>query len=101
MYIAIILLSLAVGVFIIEPVVKKVMPGENVTFTVTATPSGSTFQWQFNNTNITGEDMSSLTLENVKPQHAGNYTCIALFSDGVRTISKAATVQLFVCKHCS
>ncbi len=52
--------------------------------------SGSvTFQWQFNGTNVLGATNASLTLSNVQPVDAGNYSVIVANAAGSTTSSNA------------
>lgn len=75
--------------------VEKVTSGNNAIFMV-ASNFSSTFQWQVNNTNLTGKEMNSLTIMNVSEEDEGNYTCIVTTSFGVSI--KSTVAQLFVCK---
>ncbi|MEO7300301.1 MAG: immunoglobulin domain-containing protein [Verrucomicrobiota bacterium] len=53
--------------------------------------SGSvTFQWQYNGTNIVGATNSSLTLSNVQPANAGNYSVVVANSAGSTTSANAS-----------
>jgi gliding motility-associated-like protein len=50
--------------------------GTNVTFTVTATGAGLTYQWRKNGTNIGGATGSSYTINNIAAADAGSYTVV-------------------------
>ena len=56
------------------PVSQTAVVGSNVTFSVTATGTGLSYQWLFNGS-VIGTD-SSLTLNNVTTSQAGIYTVI-------------------------
>jgi hypothetical protein len=60
-----------------QPAPLSVISGESATFTVAA--GGTTplsFQWRFNGTNIDGATNLALTLTNVQPAAAGNYSVL-------------------------
>lgn len=56
-----------------QPETQSVFTGQNVTFTVSATGSGLSYQWLKDNQNISGETGSSLTLEDVDSNDQGDY----------------------------
>jgi hypothetical protein len=60
---------------ITQPASLAVLAGSNATFAATAagTPPLS-YQWRFNGTNLAGATSTSLTLANVQPAQAGNYS---------------------------
>src|SRR5215472_14798956 len=73
-----------------QPVTQTVLPGTNVTFTVTATgtsPLG--YQWRFAGTNLDGGDASTLSLSNVQPAEAGPYSVVVSNIAGMITSSTA------------
>ena len=77
-----------------QPASLTVTPGNNATFTVGA--SGNLFmfyQWQFNGTNIANATTNMLTLTNVQPANAGNYSVIVSNAAGAVT---SATAMLTV-----
>src|SRR5262249_6430615 len=60
--------------------------GANAQFTVTATGIPPlTYQWRFNGLNLAAATNSSLTITNVQPINAGNYTVVASNSLGSAT----------------
>jgi len=59
-----------------EPESVIVCNGDPATFEVTATGSNLTYQWQFNGSDIDGEDNSTLVISNSAAVNVGNYTCI-------------------------
>ena len=60
-----------------QPLGQLVDQGSNATFTVVAggTPP-FTYQWRFNGTNLAGATAATLTVPNVQPEQAGNYSVI-------------------------
>lgn len=78
----------------VPPQNLAVPAGSNATFTVTATGSGTlTYQWLFNGTNLPGATSSSLTLVNVQPANAGNYSVRVSNANG-STTSPSATLSV-------
>jgi len=79
-----------------QPTNLTVTVNNTAVFNVIATGSQPlTYQWSFNGTNILGATSSSLTLNNVSPAQAGNYS--VLVSNFVGTaISSNATLSVFV-----
>ena len=75
------------------PTSQTVAVGSNVTFTVTATGTISSYQWRFNGTNIAGATTSTLVLNNVTSANAGEYTVVIRNSLGA-TVSSAATLAV-------
>jgi hypothetical protein len=74
-----------------QPVGQLVPPGVNVTFSVAAigTPPLS-YQWQLNNTNLTGATNSTLALNNVQPTNTGNvYLVVVTNAFGTATSTGA------------
>jgi len=73
-----------------QPTNQTVTVNNPVTFTVTAggTPPLN-YQWSFNGTNIFGATNSSLTLDNVSPAQAGNYSVLVTNFFGAVTSSNA------------
>jgi hypothetical protein len=67
----------------------------NVTFSVTATGSGLTYQWRKNGTPILGETAASLTLNNVTRAAGGTYS-VVVTSGGIATPSSAALLRVIV-----
>ena len=75
---------------VVQPPNQRAKPGTNVTFT--AGVRGTlplAYQWRFNNSNIGGATNSSLTLTNVQPNAAGNYSLRITNSLGSTTSSNA------------
>jgi hypothetical protein len=76
-----------------QPTSQTVIQGTNVTFGVTVSASSTpplSYQWYFNNTNlIAGATNTSLTLMNVQPTDAGNYSVIVTNVAGSVTSSNA------------
>ncbi|MDX9928273.1 MAG: DUF6443 domain-containing protein, partial [Bacteroidales bacterium] len=59
-----------------DPASQQKCPGENVTFSVTATPTGLTYQWQKNEVNIQGATSSQYTIQNLTSADAGSYRAV-------------------------
>ncbi|MBI3886737.1 MAG: hypothetical protein HY302_13550, partial [Opitutae bacterium] len=57
-----------------QPISQNVIPGANVSFTVAATGTGITFQWQRNGVDISGQTSATLSLTNVQGSDAAPYT---------------------------
>ncbi|MDP4261181.1 MAG: T9SS type A sorting domain-containing protein [Bacteroidota bacterium] len=60
----------------VQPVSQSVCAGINVTFSVTASGSGLTFQWRKGGVNITGATNNSFTINGVVATDAGNYDVV-------------------------
>jgi hypothetical protein len=77
----------------INPMQQAMMPGSNAIFSVSAqgTPP-FTYQWQFNNSDITGATNSSLVLTNVQLSDNGNYRLIVHNDAGSATSTNAVLV---------
>lgn len=74
----------------VQPQSQTVSAGENITFSVTASGSGSlSYQWQKNGANISGATGPSYLLTNVQTSSAGNYRVIVTGSSGSVTSSDA------------
>jgi hypothetical protein len=80
-----------------QPANQAVPAGSSATFSVTATGIGVlAYQWKFDGTNISGATNATLTLTNLHPSQAGNYTVSVSDSGGSITSSNATltvTVQ--------
>ncbi len=83
-------ISVAPLLITVPPQGKTVYGGETVSFSVTASGVDLNYQWQFNGTNLMGETSSKLTLSNVVPQQAGNYSVVVSNSVGTLTSAPAA-----------
>jgi plastocyanin len=87
-----------------QPHSQAVAPGQDVTFTVSATgPPPLSFQWLFQGSEIVGATGSTLMLTNVQPAHAGSYSVVVNNSFGsvtsspaVLTVSAATTALVTV-----
>jgi hypothetical protein len=64
--------------------------GERVTFSVTATGDGRTYQWQRGGVDIPNATNSSYTIRRVRGSHVGNYRCIVTTNCGSVTSNSAA-----------
>lgn len=73
-----------------QPLSQTVAAGFNVNFSVV--PSGTApfaYQWTFNGTNLVGATNSTLTLNNVHTNNAGNYAVVVTNAAGSATSSSA------------
>ncbi len=87
-----------------HPQSQTIMETYPVTFNVTASGVGQTYQWQFNNVNIAGATAASYTIANVTAANAGQYKVIVTNTAGnvtsnpatltVTPFSNAPTVDL-------
>ncbi len=59
-----------------QPVSRTNAVGTSASFTVVATGTALTYQWQFNGANIAGATAGTFTLPSVQTNNAGNYTVI-------------------------
>jgi len=59
-----------------QPASQSLCTGANVTFTVTATGPGLTYQWRKNGVNIPGALNASYTINNIAPADAANYDAV-------------------------
>jgi endonuclease/exonuclease/phosphatase family metal-dependent hydrolase len=76
-----------------QPQNQIVSPSSNVTFTVTATGTAPlSYQWLFNNTNISGATTNPYTLTNAQFTNAGNYAVIVTNIAGSITSSNALLI---------
>ena len=75
----------------VPPADQTAVVGDNVTVSVTATGTGLSYQWLFNDS-VVGTD-SSLTLNNVTTSQAGLYTVIVSGACGSTTNSATLTVN--------
>jgi hypothetical protein len=84
-----------------QPQSQTVAAGANVTFTVTATGTAPlSYQWRRNGTNVSGATSTSLTLSNVQPANAGNYSVRVTNAFGVATSSNAVLTVLAPGTNC-
>ncbi len=73
-----------------QPSNITVCNGDNATFTVSATGTNLSYQWQFNGSNISNATSSSYTINNVSSTNAGNYTCVITGDCGSVTSNTAS-----------
>ncbi|WP_040550647.1 LamG-like jellyroll fold domain-containing protein [Pedosphaera parvula] len=76
-----------------QPQSQTVNAGANVSFEVVASGSSPlNYQWQLNGSNVPGATTSTLTLSNVQPVSAGDYTIVVTNPYGLVTSSNATLV---------
>ncbi|MDQ1165392.1 PQQ-dependent sugar dehydrogenase [Flavobacterium sp. SORGH_AS_0622] len=72
-----------------HPVSQSIMQTTPVTFTVSASGVGLSYQWQFNNVNISGANAAFYTISNVTTANAGAYRVIVSNTAGNVTSNPA------------
>jgi hypothetical protein len=73
-----------------QPLTQTVLPGTNVSFSVSATGSAPLgYQWRFAGTNLDNSTASSLSLSTVQPSQAGPYSVVISNTAGMITSSTA------------
>lgn len=72
-----------------HPLSQSIMETKPVTFTVSASGTGLTYQWQFNNANINGATGVSYTIQNITNANAGNYRVVVTNTAGNVTSNQA------------
>lgn len=78
----------------VQPASQTACLGSNVTFNVTATGSGLTYQWKKNGTDIAGATSSSLTISNVTAADLGAYTVVVTGVCGSPVTSSTANLAV-------
>jgi hypothetical protein len=73
----------------INPHSQTLSIGDTATFTVSATGSNLSYQWQKNNSNISGATNDTLIMYGVQTSDAGNYRCIVSNTYGADTSDQA------------
>ncbi|MBN2485258.1 MAG: DUF2341 domain-containing protein, partial [Bacteroidales bacterium] len=79
-----------------QPDDQQVCSGQTAIFSVTATGSGLTYQWQKDGVNIPGATLSSLTISSVDEQDVGQYRCYitSTLCGGVSGYSRPASLVI-------
>ena len=73
-----------------DPKSQTATEGTDVTFTVSVAPAlPVTYQWRFNRQAIAGATGATLTLHDVTPGDAGDYTVVVTNSNGSTTSDEA------------
>lgn len=77
-----------------QPAGKTANLGTSVTFTVAASGTTPTYQWQFNGSNLSGATSASLTIASVTAAQAGGYAVVV--SNSVSSVtSNTATLLVY------
>jgi hypothetical protein len=76
-----------------QPSSQSICPTQPVTFSVTATGSGLSYQWRKNSSNISGATSSSYSISSVASGDAGSYDCVVTGTCNSVT-SNAATLTV-------
>ncbi|MDF1575870.1 MAG: immunoglobulin domain-containing protein [Bacteroidales bacterium] len=79
-------------IFTSQPLSKSICPGNSTSFTVAATGTGLSYQWQFNHVDIPGATSPTLNLGGVDATDAGIYNCVITGTCGTRTSNQATLV---------
>ena len=79
---------------ITQPISQSASIQDTVSFTIEATGLNLSYQWQKNNSNITGATNDTLIIYGVQSSDAGNYRCIVSNSYGADT-SDVAQLKVF------
>ncbi len=72
-----------------QPDNQTATEGSNVTFTIQASNSVTSYQWRKNGINIEGANSPTLTITNVKQSDSGDYDCLLTNKCGTATSEKA------------
>jgi uncharacterized delta-60 repeat protein len=78
---------------IAQPVSQTVCEGNPVTFAVTATGTGLSYQWRKNGVNLTGATAATFTINNPKAANGGNYDVVVTGACGT-VVSEVATLTV-------
>lgn len=65
-----------------QPLSRTILAGENVSFSVVATGTGLSYQWQFNGQDIAGQTQSQLVISSAGREQAGVYSVRVTNSSG-------------------
>lgn len=82
------------------PAAQTICPGFNITYSVTATGPGLTYQWKLgavnlvNNVQLSGATTNTLTIANVTAANAGSYICVVSGICAPAVISTAAVLTV-------
>jgi len=72
-----------------QPQGGSILYGQNITFSVTASGTSLTYQWQKDTVNIPGSTTSTYTISNAVISDAGSYRCVVSNSNNSQTSSVA------------
>lgn len=79
-----------------QPRSLRVSAGQSASFTITATGTGLSYRWTFNDATIQGETAATLNIVRVSMAHAGSYRVIVTDSSGRSTPSDVAILTVDV-----
>ncbi len=77
----------------VQPESKTLCEGEEASFNITATGDNLSYQWQKDNTDISGATSNSYTISAITSSDAGEYRCVVIGDGGIVT-SDAATLTV-------
>lgn len=78
----------------LQPASQSACAGSNISFSVTATGSGLTYQWRKGGVNISGATASTYSINNVANGDAGNYDVVVSNTCGFNTTSSTAVLTV-------
>ncbi len=76
------------------PATQTLCEGLSVTYSVTATGSGLTYQWRKGGQNINGATAPQYTISSLTPNNAGTYDCLVTSSCGTPATSNQAVLNV-------
>lgn len=77
-----------------QPSGTSACSGDNISFTVTATGTNLSYQWQKSGVDLPGEISQSLIINSIAAGDAGNYRCIISSPCGANATSSVATLTV-------
>ncbi len=77
-------------VIVTQPGSQRLAIGSDASFDVTATGSALTYQWRFKGVDLPGQNSARLTVPNVQPESAGDYTVVV--GNAIRSVVSSPAV---------